>query len=428
MSEPSSDSTPPPEPRTSGAVLRDRNFAPFFLGNLTSNTGNWLFNVSAAVVVFDLSGSAFAVGLVSVAQFLPLVLASPLAGAWADRLDRRLMVIWAQAFATLSATAIAVAAVVLGIDGLGGPWPVIAAAAGIGLGNAVSQPALQGLVPALVPRPDLATAVSLQALTYNIGRALGPAGAGLLLVTLGAQVAFVINAVSFLLLIGGLLAIRARPQDEPADPDPDRSVLAGLRYVRRDRRILLLLGGVATAGFAADPAITLAPSFADLLGRGEGFVAAITSGFGIAAIPAGIVSGRVQHRFGSARVAAVGMLIMAAGVLGAALSPWAWLVLVGFSATGTGFVFAVTSFTTLLQIQIPDAIRGRVMALWTVAFLGNRPLAAAIDGGAADLVGPRLALGIAIGIAVTGAILATRLDRPDPAGDHANEPPPTPRA
>jgi MFS family permease len=393
------------------AVLRDRNFAPFFIGNLTSNTGNWLFNLSAAVVVFQLTRSAFLVGMVSVAQFLPLVLISPQAGAVADRVDRRRMVLISQSLAAASATAIAVVALSVGVQGLPGSWPIIAAAAGIGIGNALTQPAMNSLVPGLVDEQDLASAISLTSLTYNVGRALGPAGAGVLLVTLGAEVAFVINALTFLVLIGGLLLVRERPRTH--DRTADRSVRAGVRYVRRDRRVLLLLAGVGAAGFAGDPAITLAPSFADLLGGGEALVAAITSGFGFAAIPAALLSGRLQNRFGSAPVAGAGMTIMALGSAAAAVAPGPAVALAGFSATGAGFVLAVTSFTTLLQLQIPDALRGRVMALWTVAFLGNRPIAAAIDGAAADLVGPRLAMLVAIAVAAGGAVIARRLSKPD---------------
>ncbi len=391
------------------SVLRDRNFAPFFVGNLTSNTGNWLFNVTAAVVVFQLTGSALAVGMVSVAQFLPLVLVSPFAGALADRVDRRRMVIASQSFSTVAAVTIAIATLLVGIDGLPGAWPIIAAAAGIGIGNSLSQPAMNSLVPGLVATQDLATAVSLTAVTYNVGRAIGPAGAGLLLVTLGAEVAFAINAVSFLVLIGGLAMVRSRPREEETDPTRDRSVRAGIRYVRDDPRALLLLGGVAAAGFAADPAITLAPSFADLLGGGEVLVSAFISGFGVAAIPAAVLSGRLQTRFGSARMAGIGMAIMGGGSIAVAVAPWWWVALLGFSSTGSGFVLAVTSFTTLLQLQLPESLRGRVMALWTVAFLGNRPLAAAIDGAAADAMGPRLAMLVAISVSTIGVVIAQRL-------------------
>ncbi len=390
-------------------MLRDRNFAPFFVGNLTSNVGNWLFNVSAAVVVFRLTGSAFAVGLVSVAQFVPLVLVSPWAGALSDRMDRRRLLLLAQTVAALSAAAIAVAALLVGAESLPGAWPVILAALGIGVGNAVAQPAMNSLVPALVAPADLAPAVSLTALTYNVGRALGPAGAGVLLVTLGAEVAFLINAVSFLALIGGVLLVQPRPVER--EDSSDRSVRAGVRFVRHDATSLLLLAGVATAGFAADPAITLAPSIADVLGGGDALVATFVSGFGIAAIPGALSSGRLQTRHGSATVAAGGMTVMALGLTSAAVAPVPAMAVAGFCLMGTGFVLAVTSFTTLLQQRLPEALRGRVMALWTVAFLGNRPLAAAIDGATADLVGPRWAMLIAISVAVTGAAIALRLRR-----------------
>lgn len=390
-------------------MLRDRNFAPFFLGNLTSNTGNWLFNVTAAIVVFRLTGSAFMVGLVSVAQFLPLVLFSPLAGAWSDRVDRRWLLLVSQGFATVAAVLLAVVLVVVGVDGLPGAWPVIATAFGIGAGIAVSQPAMNALVPALVEPDALATAVSLTSLTYNVGRAIGPAGAGVLLVTVGAEVAFALNAVSFLVLLGGVLMVRELPRDR--GDLPDRSVRAGLRFIRQDRATLLLLLGVGATGFAADPAITLAPPLAAVLGGGDLLVSAIVSGFGIAAIPAALVSGRLQDRYGSETVAGTGTALMAVGLGLAALAPVPAIALTGFCLTGAGFVFAVTAFTTALQRRLPEALRGRVMALWGVAFLGNRPLAAAIDGAAADLVGPRWAMLIAISVAVTGTLIAYRLVR-----------------
>ncbi len=390
-------------------MLRDRNFAPFFLGNLTSNTGNWLFNVTAAVVVFRLTGSAFMVGLVSVAQFLPLVLFSPFAGALSDRLDRRWLLLVSQGFATMSAAALAVAVVVVGVDGLPGAWPVVATAFGIGTGMAVSQPAMNSLVPALVEPDALATAVSLHSLTYNVGRAVGPAGAGVLLVTLGAEIAFVLNAASFLVLIAGVLLVHELPRER--GESADRSVRAGVRFVRSDRSTLLLLAGVGTAGFAADPAITLAPPLAETLGGGDVLVSAIVSGFGVAAIPAALSSGRLQDRFGSEAVAGAGTALMAIGLGAAALAPAPVVALTGFCLTGAGFVFAVTGFTTALQRRLPEELRGRVMALWGVAFLGNRPIAAAIDGGAADLVGPRLAMVVAITVALTGTLIASRLIR-----------------
>jgi MFS family permease len=171
---------------------------------VVSNSGNWLFNVTAAVVVFQLSGSALLVGPVSVAQFLPLVLLGPFAGALSDRLDRRRCCSASQAFSASAAARWARR----GRDRRGRLPRRVAgdpAAFGIGIGQAVAAPALNALVPALVDDVDLEGAVALTSVTFNVGRALGPATSGLLLATLGAEVAFVANAVSFLALIAALL-------------------------------------------------------------------------------------------------------------------------------------------------------------------------------------------------------------------------------
>lgn len=394
--------------RSSRELLVDRTFGPWFWGNLASNTGNWLFNVTSAVVVYQLTRSTLLVGLISIAQFAPLAFLAPFAGAWSDRFDRRRLLLGAQVFAAASATLLASAVVVLGIDGLPGAWPLLAAAGGIGIGQAIAAPALSALVPGLVPDADLESAVALTSFTFNIGRALGPATSGVLLVTLGAGAAFVINAASFLVLIAVLLIVRARPRE---DTSSDRSVRAGLRYVRANRTALLLLAGVAAAGFAADPIITLSPALSDLLGGGATLVAILVSAFGILAAPAALASGSLQRRFSSPRVAGTGMLCMAGGLGLAALAFAPAIAVVGFGVTGIGFVFAVTGFTSLLQRQVPDGLRGRVMALWSIAFLGNRPVAALLDGAAADLAGPRAAMGLAITVALVGAWLAHRLLR-----------------
>ena len=407
------------QPRSSAALVVDRNYGPFFWGNIVSNSGNWLFNVTAAIVVFQLSGSAFLTGLVSVGQFLPLMVISPLAGSLSDRFDRRAIVLVGQGLAAVAATVLAVATLVVGLDGLPGAWPVVATALGIGIGQSVTIPALNSMVPALVPEEDLEGGVALTSVTFQIGRALGPIGAGVLLTTLGAEIAFLLNAVSFFVLIAAVLFVTVRPTAD--DGGTDRSVRAGLRFVRRDRTVMLLLLGVMTAGFAGDPVITLAPALNDVLGGADAWPAAMVSGFGVAAVPTAFLAGRFQRRFGNLAVARVGMLAMAAGSFGAAVSPTPLAALLAFSVTGAGFVLAVTSFTTVLQRHLPDAYRGRVMALWGVAFLGNRPFAAMLDGAAADLVGPRLAMGIAIAVSIAGAAIATHISRRSTAGARTEE-------
>ena len=415
---PDPDGAPDASPRSTAALLVDPTFGPWFLGNLLSNSGNWLYNVTAAVVVYNLTGSALLVGVVSVAQFASLAILSPWAGALSDRFDRRLMLVASQAFAAASATGIAVTVVLTGADGLPGAWPVILATTGIGVGVAFAGPALQALVPALVDDADLENAVALTSLTFNIGRAIGPAAGGVLLATVGAEVAFVVNAVSFLALIGALALIR--PRAVARTDGGDRSVRAGLAYVRADPVLLALLVGIGAVGFAADPINTLAPPLAAALGGGDGLVAFLVSAFGVGAAGIALVAGRVQRQFGVLPVARAGCLVLAAGLVAAALAPGPATALIAFAVMGTGFLLGVSTLTSALQRRVDEDLRGRVMALWSVAFLGTRPVAAIVDGAAADLLGVRPAFVVPVAVAVFGAFVATRLLRQ--AGAHATAP------
>jgi predicted MFS family arabinose efflux permease len=151
------------------------------------------------------------------------------------------------------------------------------------------------------------------------------------------------------------------------------------------------------------------------LGGGDTLTAVFVSAFGIAAAPAALLAGRLTRSRGGWRIAAIGGLTTATGLGTVAVAPVAWVAVLGFGLTGTGFVLGVTGFTTMLQRRVPDELRGRVMALWSVAFLGNRPFAAAVDGALSDALGPRPAMGLAIAIAIGGALVALRLrDRLDP--------------
>lgn len=390
--------------RPAVALLGDRTFGPWFWGTLVSNTGNWLYNVTAAVVVFNLTGSALYVGLVSVVQFAMLVLFAPWAGVLCDRVDRRKLLLASHSVATVSAVVIAVVIGILRVEGLPGAWPVLAATFGIGAGQAFAKPAQQAIVPALVPDRDLETAVSLTAVTFTLGRALGPAAAGGLLVTLGAETAFAINAVTFFGLIAALLVIRQAPRPALAS-GADAGALAGLRHARRDPVILWLLCGIAVIGFGIDPFITLVPPLAQVFDGGDTLAAALASAGGLGAALGSATAGGVQRRWGGLRVARAGLGIMGAGFAATALIPHPAGLLAGFFVAGAGSMFSLTSLTSALHRRVDDHVRGRVMALWSLAFLGVRPVGAVVNGAAADLVGARAALVCVVVAALAGMLL-----------------------
>lgn len=379
--------------RTSLGLLRDRNFGPYIATNFTSNVGNWFQNVAAGIVVFQLTGSNTLVGMVSVLQFLATLLLSPWSGSMADRFDRRKLLILAQCVSTSGAVGLALWVALEGVEGLPGVWPILAATGVIGLGYAIGISAMNALIPALVERSDLEDAIALNSASFTLARAIGPALAGLVVAAAGAVWAFGINALTFAPLIVVLVLINPRPTDTGSG---DRSVRAGLSYVLERKPMLWLVLATLAVGWAGDPATTLSPAYADMFGLDEWFVGLEIAAFGAGAAAASLTVGSIRRRVGSERTTRMGMLVQTLGlvVFAAAINPP--LALVGLFVAGAGFLFGVTTTNANLQRRLDEAMRGRVMALWSMAFLGSRPIAGLIDGGVADLISPRVGVLMAV--------------------------------
>lgn len=397
-------------------LLRHRPYGPFFFGNFLSNCGNWIYNVAAAVVVFDLTDSAVAVGAVSACLWVASLLLQPWAGALTDRYDRRRMLIGGQSIALTGALAVAIPALALGADDLPGPWVIYLGSVVIGIGIALSTPAMQALIPALVDERDLDRAIALNSVTFNLARAIGPAIAGLILVEADASLAFALNAVSFAALLTAMLFVR--PHAAPKRSQGDRSVRAGLRWVLADRRAVVLLLTMVAIGCATDPVNTLTPPVADEIGGGDGLVGLMVAGFGAGAVLAAFGVDRVRRALGRERAAATGLATLGAAIAAFGFSESGTYAVATLALAGAGFLVAITAVTTQLQDRVPDPVRGRVMALWGVAFLGIRPVSAALDGALADLASPRTA---AIAMALTAlaaALMQGREAEREPADGH----------
>jgi MFS family permease len=325
--------------------------------------------------------------MVSVLQFLGTLLLSPWSGALADRFDRRKLLILAQAISASGAIGLALWVGLEGVDGLPGVWPVFAASGVIGLGYAVGISAMNALIPALVEPDDLHDAIALNSASFTLARAVGPALAGVVVAALGAAWAFGINALTFLPLIVILLVLRPRPIKRSGG---DGSVRAGLAYVRERKAMLWLVLATLAVGWAGDPVNTLSPAYADLFGRSESFVGLQVAAFGTGAALASLGVGWVRARLGLVSSARVGLVLLGVGLFGYAAAPHEAVVLLSLLVAGVGFLFGVTATNSNLQHRLDEDMRGRVMALWSMAFLGSRPIAAIIDGGVADLVSPRV--------------------------------------
>lgn len=382
------------ESRTSLRLIRTPRFGAYIVGNFASNIGNWFQNVAAGIVVFGLTGSNTLVGTVSVLQFLATLVLSPYSGALADSFNRRKLLILAQCISATGAVGLAIWVGLEGVEGLPGVWPVLAATGVIGLGYAVGISAMNALIPALVEPADLEDAIALNSSSFTLARAIGPALAGLVVAAAGAGWAFGINALTFLPLIIVLMLIR--PREIQRDIDRDRSVRAGFAYVRERTSMLWIVLATLTVGWAGDPVNTLAPAYADMFGRDETFVGLQVAAFGAGAALMSMFVGVLRRRLDLEATTRTGMVILALGLLGFAIAFHEAIVLLSLFVAGVGFLLGVTTTNSNLQHRLHEDMRGRVMALWSMAFLGSRPIAGLIDGGVADLVSPRVGVVTAI--------------------------------
>jgi MFS family permease len=408
-------------PRGSLRLIADPVFGPFFAGKLLSTAGIWIHNIVAAIIAFQLTRSAFVVGLVSVAQFAPQLLFAPLSGAMADRGDRRKQLVLGRLIAAAGSGGLGLWIALVGVEGLPGAAPVVGAALVVGIGFVIGGPAMHALLPTLVRPGELAAAIALNSVPFTVARAGGPALGALVAASAGPQFAFAIAAGANLLfaLVMLWLPIGGRPVQEPG---ADRSVRAGIRHLKVDPTLVLLLLGVAAIGIGADPAITLTPPLSDGFGRGSELVGVFASSFGVGAGAAFFVLSPLRRRLGLPRLGTLGLALLATGMLALTVAPVAWLAIAAFGIGGSGMTLALTSLSTQMQERLPDALRGRVMALWSVAFLGSRPFAAAVNGAVADVWSVEAALVVVATILLLAAWLC-RPTRLAPSPDRSHRPP-----
>lgn len=396
------DTPPPLAARRVPELLRDRTFGPFFIGQVVATMGVWIQNVAAAIVVWELTRSTTLVAAITIGQFAPQILLTPWSGARADRADRRRQLVAGTTITATGTGLLALWSAGPGLVGTSGAYAVILGATVVGIGFAIGGPASQALLPSLVRRTELPTAIAISSVPMTVARALGPAVGALLVTTAGPTATFTVTTV--LQATYGLMMFR-RAATASTATRRDTRILAAVAYVRRDRPVGYLLVGVTVVGLGVDPVITLAPAFADGLGGGGDLVGLIASAFGVGAILGFVVQPRLRRRLGIERTGTIGLVVLAAGLGPLALTTTATLAALTIIVAGAGMTLSLTAFTTGIQQRVPDALRGRVMALWSIAFLGSRPVAAALSGLLSDAFSEDFALLTATGIILLGAIV-----------------------
>jgi MFS family permease len=371
------------------------------VGNAASASGTWFQNLAASILVFRLTHSPFLLGVLNFCQFVPVLVLSPWAGSIADRLDRKRLLLITQ----VAATALGGTLAVLAFDGRASEWVVIGFSGALGVTSAFAVPSQQALIAALVEEHDVPQAVALNSMTFNLARAIGPASAAGVIAAFGIPWAFALNSCSYLLLVVGLLLVHPREEE--------RAERAALResfgLLRANPKLAVALLIVMTAGFGSDPVNTESPAFAHAFGFSDTGAGAIVAFFGAGAVAAALlVAGRVA---GSRRRMAATLAALGSGILLFSITPWLPLAFVFLAVAGFGYLGSNTAATTRLVLGVSPSQRGRIMALWSIAFLGLRPVASLADGALAGAFGVRTA-GVVLALpALLGAAVAVRRTR-----------------
>ncbi|WP_370324188.1 MFS transporter [Euzebya sp.] len=401
--------------RSTTGLLSDRVFGAYFFGKLLSTAGVWVFNIVAAIIVWDISRSTLAVGAVSIALFLPQVAFAPISGAQADRRGPKGQLLLGRLLIALAATGLAGTVAAVGVEGLPGAWVVIAASAVVGMGFVVGGPAQQALLPTLVRPSELTAAVALNGLPPTVARAGGPVLGTLLLVAAGPAVAFGFTAVANLVFAWVILRL---PLERPAEraSKADGTVRAGFAYVRGDVTVALLLTAVLAIGLGADPVVTLTPELSAGFGQGESLVGLFASAFGVGAALGYFGITPITRRSGTDHVLGWGLCLLGGGMLLTGLAPTVAVAVLGLAIAGVGFCWSLTGSTTRIYERVPESLRGRVMALWSIAFLGSRPVGAAISSGVAEVASPEVAFVAVAGIVAVLTAICWAGGRRQPRG------------
>ena len=398
------------------APLSVPNYRRFFLGQLISLTGTWVQIVAELWLVLQLTGSGLSLGLTTALQFAPMLVVTPWAGLLADRLPKRRILLATQAAMVVPALAL----LTLTAAGAVELWMVYALVFARGVGNAVDHPVRQAFVVELVGPARVASAVSLNAALFAAARMAGPALGGSLIATVGLAPCFALNALSFLPVLWVLHRLDPSAL-RPAEPAARArgQLRSALRYVRATPELRVPLAVMAVVGtFAFNFAVLLPLMARYAFDAGAAGYGALGGAMGAGAVAGALAT--AGRRDPAPRDQ--GLLALAFGALIAALAvapslPVAMAVLVPVGATS--MAFAATT-NALLQLAVSSGMRGRVMALYTVVFLGTTPIGGPLVGWIAEQAGPRAGLGVGAaatiaaglgGLAATGTLRAWRSTR-----------------
>ena len=388
-------------------ALRSRNYRLFFAGQGVSLIGTWMTQIATVWLVYNLTHSAFMLGIIGFTSQIPSFVLAPFGGVIVDRFDRHRILIWTQTLAMIQSLVLAALALSGGIQ----IWHIIILSFIQGLINAVDAPARQTFAVELVERrEDLANAIAINSTMFNGARLIGPAIGGLVIARVGEAYCFLIDGLSYIVVIIALLAMRFKPKERLITTRSLwQDVKDGIRYVSRSlpiRSILLLSSLVSLMGMQY---IVLVPIFADKILRGNvqtlGFLMAAS---GVGALMGGVYLISRQTVIGLGKLVIIGPISLGIGLIIFALSRFLPLSLGAMFIIGLGTILQIASGNTILQTIVDDDKRGRVMSLYTMSFLGMAPFASLLGGTLATHIGAANTLLIGGVSCILGAVFFIR--------------------
>jgi MFS family permease len=369
-------------------ALQYRNFRLFFAGQLISLIGTWMQNVAQAWLVYRLTGSAVLLGAAGFASQIPVFLLAPVGGVVADRYSRHRLVVATQTASMLLALALAA----LTLSGRVRIWHIFVLASLLGVVNSFDIPARQAFIVGLVAKPDLINAIALNSSMFNASRVIGPAVAGILVAGIGEGWCFFANGASYIAVIAGLLLMRV-PRHQPAAHagSPLSRMAEGFRFVIRHPPVHALLMLLGVVSFTGMPYAVLMPIFADRIlhggARGLGLLMGST---GIGALAAALMLASRRDIKGLGRWVSFAALGFGAGLVAFSLSRIFWLSMAILALCGFAMMIQMGSSNTLIQSMSPDRLRGRVMSVYSMMFMGMAPFGALLAGAVAGRLGAPL--------------------------------------
>jgi MFS family permease len=389
--------------RHAARAFKHRDFAIFWTGALASNTGSWVQNLAVPYVLYQVTKSAFWVGLATFTQFLPVMLLGPLAGSIADRFDRRRVLLATQSLMAVGALALWAA----WAGGVRSPIAILGIVAVSGLFAGVNIPSWQSFVNDLVPREDLLSAVTLNSLQFNAARALGPGIAGILLASLGPSWAFFLNGVSFLFVLAALLLVRNRQAARTTVLSGGflRQFRRAMAYTRGQPGILIGMLVAVLVGGLGNPVFQFTVIFsAEVYRVGPIGLSLLNVSLGLGAVLAAPLVSGWDAVLSRANLVRWGLLAYGIAIVAFAAAPVYLVGLLALTVVGGGFLVVISATNTSVQVIVADHMRGRVMALRIMAFTGAYPLGALLQGSISDVIGPRQTVAGAGGILLLAAL------------------------